>query len=191
MNGTAGNDILNGLAGNDILNGNNGNDVLNGGDGDDTLNGGAGNDYLIGGIDNDILNGDAGNDMLMGGAGNDTLNGGADNDILQGGTGSDSLTGGTGSDTFVWGANDIGLFATPDTDTITDFNLLGDKIDATALLTALGWNGNDATLSQFVSASGTTINIHDTANTKSVNIVVTGQSFADFEDMISKTNFQT
>ena len=191
MNGTAGNDILNGLAGNDILNGNNGNDVLNGGDGDDTLNGGASNDYLIGGIDNDILNGDAGNDMLMGGAGNDTLNGGADNDILQGGTGSDSLTGGTGSDTFVWGANDIGLFATPDTDTITDFNLLGDKIDATALLTALGWNGNDATLSQFVSASGTTINIHDTANTKSVNIVVTGQSFADFEDMISKINFQT
>ena len=89
------------------------------------------------------------------------------------------------------GVHDIGLFATPDTDTITDFNLLGDKIDATALLTALGWNGNDATLSQFVSASGTTINIHDTANTKSVNIVVTGQSFADFEDMINKTNFQT
>ncbi|MBT0888442.1 MULTISPECIES: DUF5801 repeats-in-toxin domain-containing protein [Acinetobacter] len=135
--------------------------------------------------------GTAGNDTIYGGAGNDTLNGAAGDDILRGGAGNDILTGGTGSDTFVWGANDIGLFATPDTDTITDFNLLGDKIDATALLTALGWNGNDATLSQFVSASGTTINIHDTANTKSVNIVVTGQSFADLEDMISKTNFQT
>ncbi|TXI80446.1 MAG: hypothetical protein E6Q39_02530, partial [Crocinitomicaceae bacterium] len=121
--------------------------------------------------------GTAGNDTIYGGAGNDTLNGAAGDDILRGGAGNDILTGGTGADTFVWGAGDIGTFASPDQDRITDFNALdSDKIDATALLTALGWNGNDATLSQFVSASGTTINIHDTANTKSVIIVVTGPS---------------
>ena len=138
--------------------------------------------------------GTAGNDTIYGGAGNDTLNGAAGDDILRGGAGNDILTGGTGADTFVWGAGDIGTFASPDQDRITDFNALdSDKIDATALLTALGWNGHQSTLSQFVDvqAGGNIINIHDTANTKSVNIVVTGQSFADFEDMISKTNFQT
>ena len=137
--------------------------------------------------------GTAGNDTIYGGAGNDTLNGAAGDDILRGGAGNDILTGGTGADTFVWGAGDIGTFASPDQDRITDFNALdSDKIDATALLTALGWNGHQSTLSQFVDvqAGGNIINIHDTANTKSVNIVVTGQSFADFEDMISKINFQ-
>jgi Ca2+-binding RTX toxin-like protein len=190
MNGTAGNDILNGLAGNDILNGNNGNDVLNGGDGDDTLNGGAGNDYLIGGNGNDILNGDAGNDMLMGGAGNDTLNGGADNDFLQGGTGNDILFGNAGADLFIWGGGDNG--AVGSTDIIKDFNLAeGDKVDAKALLDALGWNGNMGTLSQFVSVTGNTIDIHNAADTISVNIVVEGQTFTDLNDMIAKTNFQT
>ena len=141
---------------------------------------------------NDTLYGDEGNDILYGQGGNDTLYGGADNDILHGGKGSDILFGGTGADTFAWAAGDIGTTLRPDLDTIKDFNLAeGDLIDATALLTDLGWNGTIGTLSQFVSVSGSTINIHDTGNTKSVNIVVENLSFSSLNDMISKTDFQT
>jgi Ca2+-binding RTX toxin-like protein len=107
---------------------------------------------------------------------------------LIGGPGTDTLTGGLGADTFVWIQGDSdGL-----TDTITDFSKAqGDKIDAKALLDALGWNGNINTLSQFVSVSGNTIDIHNAADTQSVNILVTGQTFTDLNDMINKTNFQT
>ena len=188
LNGTTSNDLIRGYAGNDTISGGAGNDMIYGGAGNDTLNGGVGHDYLYGGVGNDTLNGDDGYDYLNGGAGTDILNGGAGDDILIGGPGTDTLTGGLGADTFVWIQGDSdGL-----TDTITDFSKAqGDKIDAKALLDALGWNGNINTLSQFVSVSGNTIDIHNAADTQSVNIVVTGQTFTDLNDMINKTNFQT
>ena len=188
LNGTTSNDLIRGYAGNDTISGGAGNDMIYGGAGNDILNGGVGHDYLYGGVGNDTLNGDDGYDYLNGGAGTDILNGGAGDDILIGGPGTDTLTGGLGADTFVWIQGDSdGL-----TDTITDFSKAqGDKIDAKALLDALGWNGNINTLSQFVSVSGNTIDIHNAADTQSVNILVTGQTFTDLNDMINKTNFQT
>ncbi|QPF32246.1 cadherin-like domain-containing protein [Acinetobacter lwoffii] len=139
---------------------------------------------------NDILYGDAGNDILYGQGGIDTLYGGDGNDILYGGKGNDVLWGNAGADIFAWAAKDIGTTALPDTDTIKDFNKAeGDKIDAKALLNALGWTSGS--LSDFVSVTGNTINIHDVARTQSVNIVVENHSFSDISDMITKTNFQT
>uniref|UniRef100_UPI0015D35219 VWA domain-containing protein n=1 Tax=Acinetobacter sp. YH16058 TaxID=2601196 RepID=UPI0015D35219 len=139
---------------------------------------------------NDILYGDAGNDILYGQGGIDTLYGGDGNDILYGGKGNDVLWGNAGADIFSWAAKDIGTTALPDTDTIKDFNKAeGDKIDAKALLNALGWTSGS--LSDFVSVTGNTINIHDVAQTQSVNIVVENHSFSDISDMITKTNFQT
>ncbi|MEG2266874.1 MAG: calcium-binding protein, partial [Acinetobacter sp.] len=143
-----------------------------------------------------------GNDKIDGGADNDILYGQGGNDILIGGSGSDILYGGTGADTFVWGKSlntTTGVLVTNGTnnadgatDTIKDFSLAqGDKVDAKALLDALGWNGNLGTLSQFVTVSGNTIDIHNVADTLSVNIVVEGQTFTDLNDMIAKTNFQT
>ena len=143
-----------------------------------------------------------GNDVLDGGAGNDILYGQGGSDILIGGTGNDILFGGTGADTFVWGKSlntttgNLVTNGTNDadgsTDIIKDFSLAqGDKVDAKALLDALGWNGTIGTLSQFVTVSGNTIDIHNAADTLSVNIVVEGQTFTDLNDMIAKTNFQT
>ena len=140
--------------------------------------------------------------MLDGGMGNDILYGQGGADILIGGAGNDILFGGTGADTFVWGktlnttTGNLDLNGTNNadgsTDIIKDFNLAqGDKVDAKSLLDALGWNGSMVTLSQFVTVTGNTIDIHNAADTISVNIVVEGQTFTDLNDMIAKTNFQT
>ena len=117
--GGHGNDQLDGGAGDDLLNGGSGNDTLNGGADNDTLNSGLGDDTLNGGGGNDTLNGGAGNDTLNGGSGNDTLNGGNGNDTLNGGGGTDTLTGGAGADRFVFGGGAM---------TVTDFNILQDKL---------------------------------------------------------------
>jgi Ca2+-binding RTX toxin-like protein len=143
-----------------------------------------------------------GNDVLDGGMGNDILYGQGGADILIGGAGNDILFGGTGADTFVWGKSlntttgNLVTNGTNDadgsTDIIKDFNLAeGDKVDAKALLDALGWNGNMATLSNYVSVSGNSINIHDVGSAHSVTIVVENHTFSDVNDMINKTNFQT
>jgi Ca2+-binding RTX toxin-like protein len=189
INVTGGNRV-DGTSGPDTFNGTAANDYYNGGAGNDTITGGSGNDALLGETGNDILNGGDGTDHLYGGANNDTLHGGAGADVLQGGTGNDILFGNAGADLFIWGGGDNG--AVGSTDIIKDFNLTeGDKVDAKALLDALGWNGNMGTLSQFVSVTGNTIDIHNAADTISVNIVVEGQTFTDLNDMIAKTNFQT
>ncbi|MDH1691523.1 DUF5801 domain-containing protein, partial [Acinetobacter junii] len=189
INVTGGNRV-DGTSAGDIMSGTADNDYINGHGGDDTISGDSGNDALLGETGNDILNGGTGTDYLYGGVDNDTLNGGADNDFLQGGTGNDILFGNGGADLFIWGGGDNG--ADSSTDIIKDFNIAeGDKVDAKALLDALGWNGNMGTLSQFVSVTGNTIDIHNAADTISVNIVVEGQTFTDLNDMIAKTNFQT
>ncbi|MFP8818443.1 beta strand repeat-containing protein, partial [Acinetobacter johnsonii] len=156
-----------------------------------------------------------GNDVLDGAAGNDILYGQGGNDTLIGGTGSDILFGGTGEDIFMWGQTlkldgsgkpeSVGGVPTKalvtngqndadgSTDTIKDFTSGTDKIDAEALLNALGWTsgGSQAALSQFVSIeNGNTINIHDTGNTHFVKIVVEGQNFTSLNDMITKTGFE-
>ena len=156
-----------------------------------------------------------GNDVLDGAAGNDILYGQGGNDTLIGGTGNDILFGGTGADTFVWGQTLKLVNGKPETDvnekptkaritngtndadgsidTIKDFND-GDILDAKALLDALGWGVDSTNLADFVSLSGNTINIHDVAQTHSVNIVVESTEFTNFSsiaDMITKTNFQT
>ncbi|MBG1265067.1 putative Ig domain-containing protein [Nostoc sp. WHI] len=84
---------------------------------------GGGNDTFVGGNGSDDVSGGAGNDTIFGFGGNDRLVGNDGNDILAGGAGNDNLTGGSGQDFFSFSSltgNGI--------DSITDFNLVDDKI---------------------------------------------------------------
>jgi len=121
----------------DYLFGGQGNDTLAGGLGDDRLFGEDGNDTLYGntlaapngtsdGID--LLYGGSGNDQLFGGSQSDQLFGGEGNDRLDGGADSDFMTGGAGIDTFVMRAEN-----SSQNDSITDFDLIQDKLDVSAL----------------------------------------------------------
>ena len=110
--GTALNDILTGTSEEDQLFGLTGNDVLNGLAANDSLFGGSGNDRLFGGD---------GDDFLSGGLGVDVLDGGNGNDRIAGDGGSDTLTGGLGRDTFSFAAAN-------GRDTITDFDVVLDRI---------------------------------------------------------------
>lgn len=107
-----GDDLARGGRDNDLMFGEAGNDKLWGQQGHDVLDGGSGSDELFGG---------GGRDQLYGGDGDDLLNGGGGRDFLTGGAGTDSLTGGNGRDTFGYNLGD-------EDDTITDFDLLRDKI---------------------------------------------------------------
>lgn len=108
-----GDDLARGGRDNDQLYGEDGNDKLWGQKGHDLLDGGAGDDKLVGG---------GGRDELYGGEGNDFLKGGGGRDFLSGGEGTDILFGGNGRDTFGYSLGD-------DDDTITDFDLVKDKIE--------------------------------------------------------------
>ncbi len=75
-----------------------------------------------------------GNDLgnwLVGGLGADIITGGKGNDVIIGGAGNDRLIGGGGSDTFVFGPGS-------GRDTITDFDVINDHVDWSALLAQYG-----------------------------------------------------
>lgn len=140
-------------SGNDTLYGGTGRDTIYGGAGNDLIYGhevGANtaddNNLLFGGVGNDTIFGSTGNDWIDGGMiarattglgapvlndGDDSLNGGAGNDTLRGGSGIDTLTGGSGADYFLFlkgDANAAGQGAARRYDTITDFDLMQDKL---------------------------------------------------------------
>lgn len=124
-------DNLIGGSGDDNIKGGGGNDTLDGGTGSDFLKGGTRVDVLFGGAGNDLLRGNSFNDTLNGGEGRDTLNGGGDDDALLGGTGDDRLIGASGDDTLSGGDGaDVFVFRIGGhgVDTITDFDLLEDKL---------------------------------------------------------------
>lgn len=127
--GSRGNDSVFGGTGNDTVNGNSGNDFLNGGFGNDSIIGEPGNDTLEGWYGNDTLRGDSGNDLMSGGNGRDLLLGGNDRDTLNGGHDADTLTGGVGADHFRFSSLAHSVLAADRYDLITDFVLLGDKIN--------------------------------------------------------------
>jgi Ca2+-binding RTX toxin-like protein len=77
---------------------------------------------FIGATSGGSLNGSARDDILIGSAEADTIDGGSGADILVDGDGDDRLTGGSGADTFILMQDDA-------RDTITDFDLLNDRID--------------------------------------------------------------
>ncbi|MFQ4137985.1 VCBS domain-containing protein [Nodosilinea sp. PGN35] len=126
-------DVIYGGDGNDMISAGGGNDSIYGEAGSDVINGGSGNDYLDGGDGDDIISGGSGNDWLLGGAGDDVLSGGSGNDVLIGGPGNDLLIGGIGNDTFKYQALTDGF------DTIRDFEIVGDRIDLSAM-GGLGWS---------------------------------------------------
>lgn len=88
------------------------------------LTGTDGLDVLYGNALGDTLSGAGGADHLWGGAGQDLLDGGAGDDLLIGGAGNDTLTGGIGADVFSFGPGS-------GQDIVTDFNVLGDRIQLT------------------------------------------------------------
>ncbi|WP_448600100.1 cadherin-like domain-containing protein [Thermoleptolyngbya sp.] len=136
LNGGTGNDDLDGGEGNDIINGGGGNDLIHGRAGDDLLNGGRGRDRIFGGTGRDTLNGGGGNDLLVGDEGDDIINGGRGNDRIIGGTGRDRLTGGQGNDLFIYRSKaEFG-------DTITDFEIVRDRIDLRAIFRGRGSMSN-------------------------------------------------
>ena len=136
LNGGTGNDDLDGGEGNDIINGGGGNDLIHGRAGDDLLNGGRGRDRIFGGTGRDTLNGGGGNDWLFGDEGDDIINGGRGNDRIIGGTGRDRLTGGQGNDLFIYRSKaEFG-------DTITDFEIVRDRIDLRAIFRGRGSMSN-------------------------------------------------
>jgi hypothetical protein len=74
---------------------------------------------------------------VTGGSGRDVLVGTAGDDRITGGAGADVLTGGGGADTFVYlSVRDAG-------DRITDFLPANDTIDLSALLSSIGYAGNN------------------------------------------------
>jgi hypothetical protein len=151
--GGDGDDYLVGGNGNNSMSGEGGNDSINDGSGDGYLVGGAGNDGLFGGDGNDSLNGDGDDDYLVGGNGTNSLYGGDGNDSLNdgdgdgylvGGAGADGLYGGLGADQFFSGpgsdwmvgsaGGDTFVFLPGDgLDTITDFNVVEDRVNLGAM----------------------------------------------------------
>ncbi len=99
--------VINGTAANNSLNGTVGVDAIYGLDGNDVIKAAGSDDWVSGGNGDDRLYGEAGNDTLWGGAGNDTLTGGAGADLFV-------VTAGSGADT------------------VADFQVGVDHIDATA-----------------------------------------------------------
>ena len=89
-----------------------------------------------------VRNGTAGRDTIVGTNGDDTINGGAL---------ADTLTGGAGADAFVYTSmRDAG-------DTIADFTPYADTIKLNALLSSVGYSGNQAVAAgyvRFVDVSG-------------------------------------
>lgn len=163
LNGFSDPDELFGFGGNDLINGGSDSDLLDGGSGDDLLNGGSGGDRLLGRAGNDVLNGGGGRDTLIGGSGRDVLNGGGGRDTARGNGGADQINGGSGGDRLfgnggrdevngnrgadrifggggadilsggqgkdIFGYRSVGDFG----DRITDFAILADKIDLSAV----------------------------------------------------------
>jgi Ca2+-binding RTX toxin-like protein len=97
-----------------------------------TLNGSNGNDWIEGSTGSDNISGGRGIDYLFGNLGNDSMNGGLGNDHLTGGKGSDVMTGDKGADTFYFNysatSSNVSLLLSDGFDTITDFNVLEDKL---------------------------------------------------------------
>nr|CRH06909.1 Conserved protein of unknown function [Include 22 repeats of Haemolysin-type calcium-binding region] M2 protein [Candidatus Magnetococcus massalia] len=104
---------------------------------------GSGDAFRIDGASgNDTLTGGSGADGLYGDSGADVISGGAGNDFIMGEAGADTLTGGSGNDVFIYTATSES--STTSSDTITDFSILKDKIDLSALDTTFDWYGTDS-----------------------------------------------
>jgi Ca2+-binding RTX toxin-like protein len=97
---------------------------------------------IVGRGSDDILDGQGGADELIGHAGNDVLHGGAGDDLLLGGAGADVLTGGSEGDMFRFLPGDTGTG--PAADRITDFAIIVDQIDLSAIDANTGLAGDQA-----------------------------------------------
>jgi Ca2+-binding RTX toxin-like protein len=155
VEGSNGKNFLIGTTADDAVFGLNGDDLILTGVGHNLAFGGLGNDTLVGGAGDDGLFGGEGNDTMEGGIGDDLLMGGPGNDVLDGGGGTNVLVGGTGADTFrpnTPGAYNIVTTATPQPDTLVDFNAAqGDLLDFSLIAAQSLFAGRDLlTLLDFV-----------------------------------------
>ncbi len=133
-------DVLLGDEGDDRIYGWAGNDIIVGGDGDDMLYGGRGVDIVFGGDGDDEIEGGEDLDLLVGGGGDDTIDGESGNDLIDGGGGDDTLTGGSGADLFIFGDGH-------GNDTITDFDVVQDRIDLSSLSQNVSWSDISSNIS--------------------------------------------
>jgi Ca2+-binding RTX toxin-like protein len=174
--GDNGDDIINGGIGDDIIDAGFGNDTIDGGAGNDTLRisrpeskialtNQSDSSYLLQDLSNvslgiDVLKSietiefsdktiqlDTNTEIILGSSARDQLTGTANSDEIIGLQGGDKLTGGGGNDQFVYiSIRDRG-------DTITDFEIVQDKIVLTQLLDSLirgGYNGTNAIADGYV-----------------------------------------
>ncbi|MGL4967260.1 MAG: beta strand repeat-containing protein [Inquilinus sp.] len=140
----------------------------------------------------DTLFGGSGNDSISSGAGADNLVGGAGTDRLVGGDGDDRLTGGIGNDVFAYNSRAF------NTDTITDFNVNGDKIDLAFLNVAdfdslkpfMQQDGDDVVITLGYDSTSEVIRLQNVSladlsasdfvfNASVSNLTVTGTGFRD------------
>jgi Ca2+-binding RTX toxin-like protein len=113
---------------------------------------------LTGGGGSDTLLGNAGKNIITAGEGNDLVNGRAGNDDLASGFGEDTLIGGLGVDVFYLGSGDgetdVVIFQTMrdsgrdgqpgTTDVISNFGIVQDRIDLSAIDARTGTTVNDS-----------------------------------------------
>ncbi|ODS25065.1 hypothetical protein AB835_00740 [Candidatus Endobugula sertula] len=155
---------------------------------DATLIGGSGNDSITGYYGNDTLQGGSGNDSLHGEGGADSLFGGEGDDIISGGAGDNTLSGGQGSDVFV--IDDSSFY----TDTITDFDVVTDKLDLTQFTEQFYSTikyFSDIDISQYESDTKIVINNHSIILKNIVASSLTIDNFIGITDKLSMTEDQT
>ncbi|HEX9948285.1 MAG TPA: calcium-binding protein [Allosphingosinicella sp.] len=137
---------------------------------------------LVGRANDDILDGQNGADELIGHAGNDVLHGGGGDDLLLGGAGADVLTGGSEGDMFRFSPGDTGTGAAADR--ITDFAVVVDQIDLSAIDANAGLAGDQAFsfigTAAFSGTAGELRHAFDGTDTW-LQADVDGDSVADFE----------
>jgi Ca2+-binding RTX toxin-like protein len=110
------------------------------------------NNTLSGGLGNDRLDGGGGNDVLTGGAGDDTIYGGGGNDVIIAGQGFDRIYTGAGADRIVLDASILDNMIAH-RDYIYDFQVGADKLDISALLHAVGYQGSNPIADGYIKLS--------------------------------------
>ena len=161
------------------------------GNGNDTVTVGGTNDVIVLGTGTDMVSGTQGMSFITTGGGNDTIVlGGAHNTVNAGG-GMNTISGGTGTNTFVLATAGQGF------DSIAGFTKTnGDVLNLRAALAATQWNGQAATLANYLkvtdSGGSATVAIASTGTGPGTAVAtLIGSGNLGLSDLISRHSIQT